>query len=80
MDSKTNKKSQELKLPKRLEFSNAADAAGFWFAAIVLCAVLAAGVIIYRTGNSDIVSASNDATPAAAQGDPVAPQPLLRQH
>ena len=79
MDSEMNKQSYKSKLPKKLEFSNAADATGFWFAAIVLCAVLAAGVIVYRTGNSDIVTASNDAMPVAAQGDPVAPPPILRQ-
>jgi hypothetical protein len=40
--------------------SNAADAMGLWFAALVLCAVFAAGVIIYQTGNSDadLVTAS----------------------
>jgi len=46
----------------RREPSNAADAMGLWFAAVVLCAVLAAGVIVYRTGNSDMVTASNVAT------------------
>jgi hypothetical protein len=39
--------------------SNAADAMGLWFAALVLCAVFAAGVIIYQTGDSDLVTASN---------------------
>jgi uncharacterized lipoprotein YmbA len=63
MDSqmKTNKS----ELPKKLEFSNAADATGFWFAAVVLSAVLAAGVIVYQTGNSDMVTASNDAGASA---------------
>jgi hypothetical protein len=42
--------------------SNAADAMGLWFAALVLCAVFAAGVIVYRTGNSDVMTASNVAT------------------
>jgi hypothetical protein len=79
MDGKTNKQSDQLRLPRKLEFSNAADATGFWFAAIVLCAVLAAGVIVYRTGNSDIVTASNDVTAAATPGNPLAPPPLLRQ-
>jgi uncharacterized lipoprotein YmbA len=79
MDSEMNKQSYKLKLPKKLEFSNAADATGFWFAAIVLCAVLAAGVIVYRTGNSDMVTASNDTRPSTAQGNPAAPPPPLRQ-
>lgn len=48
--------------------SNAADAMGLWFAALVLCAVLAAGVIVYQTGNSDMVTASNDVVPAAVHG------------
>jgi uncharacterized lipoprotein YmbA len=80
MDSEMNKQSYKLELPDKIEFSNAADATGFWFAAIVLCAVLAAGVIVYRTGNSDIVTASNDAMPVAAQGGPASPPPALRQH
>ena len=41
---------------------------GLWFAALVLCAVLAAGVIVYQTGNSDMVTASNDVVPAAVHG------------
>lgn len=50
--------------------SNAADAMGLWFAVLVLCAVFAAGVIVYQTGNSDsdMVTASNDAMPAAVHG------------
>ena len=50
-------------LPRRAP-SNSADAMGLWFAALVLCAVLAAGVIVYQTGNSDLVTASNVAAPA----------------
>jgi hypothetical protein len=46
--------------------SNSADAMGLWFAALVLCAVFAAGVMIYQSGNTDVVvTASNNATPAA---------------
>lgn len=48
--------------------SNSADAMGLWFAALVLCAVLAAGVIVYQTGNSDLVTASNEAAPTATHG------------
>ncbi len=42
---------------------------GFWFAAVVLCAVLVAGVIVYRTGDADIVTASNEVTPATMNGN-----------
>ncbi len=69
MDSKSDKPSDKpsdkLRSSKKLEFRNGADAMGFWFAAVVLCAVLAAGVIVYRTGNSDLVTASNDVAPVA---------------
>jgi hypothetical protein len=52
---------KESRSPERkAEFSNGADAMGLWFAAIILCAVLTAGVIVYRTANSDIVTAAND--------------------
>ena len=37
----------------KLEDQNAADATGLWFAAAVLCAFLAAGVIVYRTAVSE---------------------------
>ncbi len=55
-------------LTPQLEFANAADATGLWFAAAVMLAVFAAGVIVYRGGggNSDIVTASNVPMPAAA--------------
>jgi hypothetical protein len=49
-----------------LEFKTAADATGYWFAAAVFFAFLAAGIIVYRTANSDVRTASID-TPAAAQ-------------
>jgi uncharacterized lipoprotein YmbA len=52
-------------LDTRREPTNAADAMGLWFAAVALCAALAAGVIVYQTGSSDMVTAANDATPAA---------------
>lgn len=42
------------------------DTAGMWFSAVVLLAVLAAGIIIYRAANDEIGIASNDtiSTPA----------------
>ena len=61
LDGNSNKQSRAV-APRR-ELSNAADAMGLWFAAVVLGAVLAAGVIVYQTGNSDLVTASNEATP-----------------
>ena len=66
-------------LTPKLEFENRADAAGLWFAAAVLFAVLAAGIIVYRSGNSDFRMATNDTAPAAAQADPLSPAPLLQQ-
>jgi hypothetical protein len=61
----------------KLEFERATDAAGYWFAAVVLFAFLAAGVIVYRTGNSEFRTATNDA-PAVAQATPVDPPPILQ--
>jgi hypothetical protein len=49
-------------LPRRTP-SNSADAMGLWFAALVFCAVVAAGVMIYEGGNTDaVVTAANNAT------------------
>jgi hypothetical protein len=42
------------------------DTSGMWFAAAVLFAVLAAGIIIYRATNDDIHTAANDIPPAPA--------------
>jgi len=61
------------------EFENAADVTGFCFAAAVLCAVLTAGFIVYRTGNADIRTASNDIMPTAAQADSITAAPILRR-
>jgi hypothetical protein len=60
-------------LSSALEFANAADATGLWFALAVVLAILAAGVIVYRSGNSDIVTAANEPMPAAAHSDPLSP-------
>jgi hypothetical protein len=59
----------------KLELS-VADATGYWFAAAVLFAFLAAGVIVYRTANSDVQTASND-VPGAAQSSPIEAPPIL---
>jgi hypothetical protein len=58
-----------------LEFKTSADAAGYWFAAAVFFAFLAAGIIIYRTANSDVRTASID-LPAAAQTSPLELPPI----
>ena len=65
VNRETYKKSNRSERPRKGEFSNGADAIGLWFAALILCAVLTAGVIVYRTGNSDIVTAANDLPPHA---------------
>ena len=61
------------------EFRRAADTTCYWFAAVVVFAVLAAGVIVYRGANTEFTTASNDPAPAAAQADPISPTPLLQQ-
>jgi hypothetical protein len=63
----------------QLEFNNAVDATGFWFATAVTLAILAAVVIVYRTANADIRTASNDLMPAAAYTDPIASPVILLQ-
>ncbi len=83
MDNKMPREIDKLdsNLSAPLEFTNAADATGLWFALAAMLAVLAAGVIVYRGGggSSDIVTASNVPMPAtvhAARNDPLSP-PLL---
>ena len=61
------------------EFRQGADKTCYWFAAAIVFAVLAAGVILYRDGNAEFATASNDPVPAAAQADPINPAPLLQQ-
>jgi hypothetical protein len=79
MDSQLNKQDAESDYnpESSLEHENATDATGYWFAAAVVFAFLAAGVIVYRTGNSDIRTASND-LPVAAQSGPIDPAPILQ--
>lgn len=63
------------KFPPILERQNVADATGLWFAAAVICAFLAAGVIVYWTANSEgaaPLSGSN-----VADADRVAPTQLV---
>jgi hypothetical protein len=56
------------KLQGSLEFESTTDAAGLWFAAAALFAVLAAGFIVYRAANTEIQTAANE--PAVAMTHP----------
>ena len=64
--------------PLEIEFENAADAPGYWFAAAALFAVLIAAVIVYRAANSGMVVAANDVAAPAAQLHPTAQPALIR--
>ena len=66
MDNNRVQPSEKSQLPTNLKFENTVDTSGMWFAAVVLFAVLAAGLIIYRAANDDIRTASNDILPAPA--------------
>jgi hypothetical protein len=66
MDNNGSKLSEKSELPTKLKLENTVDTSGMWFAAAVLFAVLAAGIIIYRAANDGIRTAANDALPAPA--------------
>ena len=66
MDNNGSKLNDKSELPSELELENTLDTSGMWFAAAVLFAVLAAGIIIYRAANDDIRTAANDILPAPA--------------
>ena len=66
MDNNGSKLSDKCELPSELRIENTMDTSGMWFAAAVLFAVLAAGIIIYRAANDDIRTAANDILPAPA--------------
>ena len=66
MDNNGSKLNDESEPPNKLELENALDTSGMWFAAAVLFAVLAAGIIIYRAANDGIRTAANDIPPAPA--------------
>ena len=66
MDKNGNKLSDKSELPSELKLENTLDTSGMWFAAAVLLAVLAAGIIIYRAANDGIRTAANDIPPAPA--------------
>ena len=63
------------RLEPNLEYDRAPDAAGYWFLAAVLFAFIAAGVIVYRAGDSEMQTAANYR--AAAQSDPVTSPPIV---
>jgi hypothetical protein len=64
-------------LERRLDSDRAPDAAGYWFLAAVLFAFLAAGIIVYRAGNTEMQTAANYSSHPAAQSDPVASPPIV---
>ena len=66
MDNNGSKLSDESEPPTELRLENSMDTSGMWYAAAVLFAVLAAGIIIYRAANNDIRTASNVVLPAPA--------------
>jgi len=66
MDNNGSKLNDKSELPTKLRRENTVDTSGMWFAAVVLFAVLAAGIIIYRAANDDIRTAANDTLPAPA--------------
>ena len=66
MDNNGSQPSEKRELPTELKLENTLDTSGMWFAAAVLFAVLAAGIIIYRAANDDIRTAANGTLPAPA--------------
>jgi hypothetical protein len=66
MDNNGSKLNDKSELPSELKLENTMGTSGMWFAAAVLFAVLAAGIIIYRAVNDDIRTASIDTLPAPA--------------
>ena len=66
MDNNGSKLNDKSELPAELWLENTVDTSGMWFAAVVLFAVLAAGIIIYRAANDDIRTAANDTLAAPA--------------
>jgi hypothetical protein len=60
MNNHNNEQDDHPDLPTKFEFENTLDAAGVWFAAAALLAVLAAGIIVYRDADSGVRGASSD--------------------
>ena len=65
-------------LHQNLEFKARADAAGYWFAAAVLFAFLAAGIIVYRAGGDEFQTAANEGPLSKPLTSQINPQPLLK--
>jgi hypothetical protein len=65
-----------------LEFATAADKTAYWFAAAVLFAFLAAGIIVYRAANPELQMASSDirAPAVAAKANPIPFLPPAHAH
>jgi hypothetical protein len=66
MDNNGSKLTDKSELPSEFKLENTLDTSGMWFAAAVLFAVLAAGIIVYRAANDDIRTVVNDTLPAPA--------------
>ena len=65
-------------LDQNLELKARADATGYWFAAAVLFAFLAAGIIVYRAGGDEFRTAANDTPASKPLTSQINPQPLLK--
>jgi hypothetical protein len=65
------------RLEPSLESERAPNGAGYWFLAAVLFAFIAAGIIVYRAGNTEMQTAANYPSHPAAQSDPVASPPIV---
>ena len=64
-------------MDKKLELKAKADPTAYWFAAAVLFAFFAAGIIIYRAGGDEFRTAAND-VPSHPQTSRINPEPLLK--
>jgi hypothetical protein len=62
-------------LERSLESERAPDTTGYWFLAAVLFAFIAAGIIVFRAGNTEMQTAANYGQ--AAQSDPVMSPTIL---
>jgi hypothetical protein len=64
-------------LERRLDDEQTPGAAGYWFLAAVLFAFIAAGIIVYRAGDTEMQTAANYSSHPAAQSDPVTSPPIV---
>jgi len=77
MDDQKQNYHSDYDLPAKHEFEHAADATGLWFAAAALFALLAAGIIVYRSATSEPIRTAANDVPAAARVDPMWPSTVL---